>query len=328
MSLLLPALSSGRAFAEATSSDKAAAEALFDQGVALLRNHQYKEACEKLETSQKIDPAVGTLLYLGECYERQGRTASAWVMFREASSLAQTNGQSERSKLAAQRAERLEPDLAYLAVSVAPEARVPGLVVRRGNDVVKPELFGVSIPMDPGDIQLEASAPGYAPFTETVSVTPREHRQASIPALLALPTPVSNAPALPPQSPVLTNAPPPSVEPVKYVRKPSPLAYVLGGVGIVGLGVGSYFGVKAIQRNNQAKDDYGCSGGACTEERGVALSDQALTAARISNVAFAAGGALLVSGIVLYIAAPRRPETALSLVPTPSGAAVFLKSAF
>ena len=49
--------------AQSTSGDKAAAEALFDQGVSLLRGRRYKEACEKLETSQKIDPAVGTLLY-------------------------------------------------------------------------------------------------------------------------------------------------------------------------------------------------------------------------------------------------------------------------
>ena len=59
------------------ASDKAAAEALFDQGVRLMKQNNFAEACPKLEESDRIDPAVGTLLYLGECYERVGKTASA-----------------------------------------------------------------------------------------------------------------------------------------------------------------------------------------------------------------------------------------------------------
>ena len=56
-----------------SSSDKAAAEALFDQGVRLMKQNSFSDACPKLEESERIDPAVGTLLYLGECYERVGK---------------------------------------------------------------------------------------------------------------------------------------------------------------------------------------------------------------------------------------------------------------
>jgi serine/threonine-protein kinase len=107
-------LSAPWAHAEATSAEKAAAEALFDQGVALLRAHDYRGAATKLEASQRIEPAIGTLLYLGECYERLGRTASAWAMFREAGSMARRAGDIDRAKLAGERAARLEPELAYL----------------------------------------------------------------------------------------------------------------------------------------------------------------------------------------------------------------------
>jgi hypothetical protein len=64
--LLLQTLS---AAGQTGASDKAAAEALFDQGVRLMKQNSFAEACPKLEESDRIDPAVGTLLYLGECYD-------------------------------------------------------------------------------------------------------------------------------------------------------------------------------------------------------------------------------------------------------------------
>src|SRR6187431_1087071 len=113
LTLLTPALGlalyAGSAAAQASASDKAAAEALFDQGVRLMKQNGFAEACPKLEESYRIDPAVGTLLYLGECYERVGKTASAWATFREAASLATNSGQPDRARVAAARAQELEP---------------------------------------------------------------------------------------------------------------------------------------------------------------------------------------------------------------------------
>src|SRR5262249_13171001 len=94
------ALGATPALAQTSASDKAAAEALFDQGVRLMKQNSFADACPKLEESERIDPAVGTLLYLGECYERVGKTASAWATFREAASLASTSNQADRARVA------------------------------------------------------------------------------------------------------------------------------------------------------------------------------------------------------------------------------------
>src|SRR5580700_7484247 len=80
-------LGSATAAAQATT-DSAKAEALFREASRLLAKKQYPEACAKFAESKRLEPGIGVTLYLGDCYERVGRTASAWAAFRDAEALA------------------------------------------------------------------------------------------------------------------------------------------------------------------------------------------------------------------------------------------------
>src|SRR3954469_8263227 len=103
--------------AEPTSSDKAAAEGLFSDARRLMVAGKFQEACPKLEASQRLDPAVGTVLNLADCYERSGRTASAWMEFLEAASAARQSGSADREAEARGRASALESRLSYLVIT-------------------------------------------------------------------------------------------------------------------------------------------------------------------------------------------------------------------
>src|SRR5882757_7685464 len=94
--------------ARAQSADKATAEVLFNQGRALLAEGKLAEACPKLAESLRLDTGIGTMLYLAECYERSGKTASAWAEFREAQATASKEGDA-REHIAKDRADLLEP---------------------------------------------------------------------------------------------------------------------------------------------------------------------------------------------------------------------------
>ena len=72
--------------------EQAAAEALFQEARQLMKTGAYAEACPKLFDSNRLDTAVGTLLYLGECYEKSGKTASAWTTFLAAAESAHRTG--------------------------------------------------------------------------------------------------------------------------------------------------------------------------------------------------------------------------------------------
>src|SRR4051812_31669550 len=178
-------LLASHARAEASASQKAAAEALFDDGVKAMKSGHFAEACPKLEESERIDPGIGTLLYLGECYEKTGRTASAWATFREAASAAQAQGETERTRVASSRADRLQPGLSKLTIRVAPEtAQLASLRITRDNAVLVNALFGVAIPVDPGKYHIVATAEGFQNFETELEVGPNGDSKAlEIPTL-------------------------------------------------------------------------------------------------------------------------------------------------
>jgi hypothetical protein len=63
-------------------NNPAAAEALFDQARAAMAAGSYDIACARFRDSDKLDPAVGTRFNLADCEEKRGRLATAWSLFR------------------------------------------------------------------------------------------------------------------------------------------------------------------------------------------------------------------------------------------------------
>lgn len=304
------------AAAQPSAASKASAEALFDDALALMKAGSLEQACPKLEASQRIDPAVGTLLYLAECYEKTGRTASAWVTFREAAALARSMSQAPRANVAQARADRLQPELTRLTVEVSPETRaLPGLRVRCGAVVLEPELYGVPVPVDPGEVRIEATAPGYQAFVLPMQIEARGRGAVAIPALLPLPASARPGTAGPESAPASSmastaageaSAPLPASD--RADRKFPVVPIVLGSIGVVGLGVGTYFGLKAISDASDARDL--CPNGKCTEQRGEDRMEDARSAATVSNVAVGLGLAAVASGVIVYWLQPGTPDTA------------------
>jgi hypothetical protein len=72
----------------------------------------------------------------------------------------------------------------------------------------------------------------------------------------------------------------------------------VAAVGVASVGVGGGFGLTAMSRQRTAND--ACDGNACTTQAGVDAAHAARRAATVSNIGFAAGGALLATGAAMF----------------------------
>lgn len=280
---LVLALAPTSARAQAGSPDRAAAESLFAEGRELLGAGEYRRACAKLEASQKLEPALGTQLNLAHCYEKLGRTASAWAEFKGAAARAQRSGDALRKRTAHDRAAALEPRLCRLAF----EAADPSVTVLQNGRPLSSAVLGNTIPIDPGTYRFEASAPGKLPWSQSLEIR-REGELATL-----------RIPALEPAPP---GQPPPAPQPPPMTAEPNGqrvLAWTLGGVGVAGLATGAVFGVLASsswKKAEQSCDDYPY---ACTLD-GIEHGNAASTRADVATAAFAVGAAALGTSLLLF----------------------------
>jgi hypothetical protein len=298
--MLLTTLAGIAASPVARADDSAAAQALFDQAKKAMAAHRYAEACPKLEESLRLQEAVGTLLNLADCYEKEGKLASAWSRFLEVATKARAAGQSARARIGRDRAAALAPKLSNLVIDVA-TSRAEGLEVRRDGTLVGEAEWGSAIPADAGTHEIEATAPGRKPWSETVLVTDgATTARVSVPDLERIPV----EPPAPTAAPV-----PESVQP-EPVATPSEsrhhgnglkiAAIVVGGLGIAGVGVGTAFGLMSLVDHNDASKICPAPG-PCSGADGVAAWHKAYDAGNVANIAFIAGGAGLAAGTVLWV---------------------------
>jgi hypothetical protein len=295
-----------RAEAQVSTDDRVAAESLFSDARRLMQAGDYEHACPKLEASRRLEPALGTTLNLGDCYEKLGRTASAWAEFRGAAAEAQKAGDAVRKTTALERAAALEPKLSRLQINVAD----PSVSVLRNGDPVSAAVIGSAIPVDPGSYRLEARAPGKAAWTREVVV-----RGAG--AIVQVDVPALEDDAGAPEELPAAGEGPLSAGPAPMIDQgpDHTLAWVLGGVGVASLAVGATFGLMASSNWSKAKDgcdDYpfGC------EDDAVAQADDASTQATLATVAFIVGGAALGTSVVLFVTSSDEPGAEVAFTPT------------
>jgi len=334
--LVLAAPVAARAQGDASPShdaDVTRAESLFNAAKALLEAGQNADACAKFAESKRLAVGLGVTLYLADCYERIGRTASAWTEFRSAEGLARQRG-DRRAEVARGRAQAIEPKLDRLTIAVAPSVPRADLQVLRDGVAVPPEEWGVAVPVDPGDHVVVASAPGHVQRTVAAHLGPEASTAtvhidrledapvAPLPAVAVLPGPSpETAPPAPGPSADGTSAP-------DWTRRW--VGVGIGGAGVVGIGVGAAFGWIAKSKLDESNDGP-CDATDHCSTAGRTLRHDAGSAATVSTIAFAAGGAALAAGLVIYLTAPRGPASSgLALAPlaSPGGGGGVLEGRF
>ena len=282
---LLALLTAGPAWAEPNSDERALA--LFHEGRALLLEGRLAEACPKLEESQRLAPSGGKILNLALCHEQVGLLARSWTEFHEAIAFARRESRSDREQAADSHIRALEPRLSRLTISVPEQSRVEGLRIEHQGRELTEVSWSKAVPVDGGEHQVRATAPGRRPFATTLRIASESDQQTveiplleaevesrimppAAPALTALPLPTSLA--MPRSVPAPSPSPGPTVDASGTKRT---IAWTVGAAGLAQWGAAGYFGIRAFQKNADADSE--CPNSQCTN-RGVTAGDQAHTA--------------------------------------------------
>ncbi|MEN9581472.1 MAG: hypothetical protein RJA70_4481 [Pseudomonadota bacterium] len=313
-------------------ADRAAAEALFDQALKLLDAGNPQAACPKLEESQRMDPGVGTLLYLADCYRAVGRTASAWATFLQASYEAKDAGQTDRQQIAEEQAQAMKSTLSKIVLRVtSPDSA--GLIIRNDGQELGRPLWGSEVPVDPGEHTFEAKADGKKAWTRTVLVAQGPGvTEVQIPMLedapVAVAAPVREGTSA--TQPALQQPPATALDQDPRGSSQTTWAWVSIAAGGAALAGGGVFSVLAMSDNGRADEFCRKDAPSACGEQGVTLGKSAEKNAQIATLLSGAGGALAVTGVILLLTAPSDSDSALSLSPVVGNgeASVWLNGTF
>lgn len=288
------------------------AEGLFSEGKALMEAKRLPEACVKLEQSQRLDPAAGTLLALAYCWEQAGLLASARRTYFAAAKLAEANAQEERVKAAKARAAALATRVSTLTLVIPPGlSDLEGFELKLNSSDIDRAALGAALPLDHGTYTVVVSAKGRRSWSTTVELRDEGQQQVlTIPMLDPAPAPTPPTPKIPPPKVVSVASPPPPLRKPNSLRIAS-LAAALGGVA--GLGIGSVYGLKAASERDQSNAAGHCNQRGC-DAQGLALRQEALSSARISTALFVGGAALLTGAAALYLFSDRSENGSVSSI--------------
>ncbi len=299
---------------------KVLAQELFDAAMLLMKQNNHKDACPKLEESQRLDEQIGTLFYLAECQEHTGLLASAWASFVSAADKAAAAKKPGHAKEAQARADALKVRLNKLLILVPDEIlKAPGFELRRGEVVVGAAQLGVPLPIDNGKHVIQVSATGRRAWSTTVEIAGESATiTVSVPPLKEEPVvgPVATATATATVR-AAAAAPPPDAG----WSTPRKVAIALGAAGIAGVIAGGVMGGLAAGRAS-ASGQFCVAGVSGAQDRclaeGAKLRDEAGVFAGAANAGIIAGAVLATAGVVVWLVAPGTEKAAAATTKKPA----------
>jgi hypothetical protein len=252
---------------------KAAAEALFQQGIEALQAGKTAEACDKLAESVATIPDSGAKGALAECYTTLGHLSEAWELWRDLTSSAPT---ADLRADAAKNAAALDKQLARVVIHV--RGAVPNGLVVTLNDKPVVATSADEHRVTPGSLTVVAESPEIERWTQTLTARPGEKLDVDIRALVSR-TAMAH----------------------RHRGRVIGLGFV--GAGALAIGVGTVFGGLAYADSRSASSSCGGDTGHC-KSAGYASAQRDLDSARsrasISTYAFGAGVLAAATGAIIY----------------------------
>ncbi len=309
---------SAPAFAQ--SDSKAAARVHFQKGVTAFNERRYSDAADEFDTAYRLSPAFVVLYNIGQVNVALGNPVEAVKAFDEYLEQGAASVSRERREEVQAEIEEQRAHIGALKIASRPEqaeVRVDGKLI---GTTPLPEPFRVKA----GHHTVEAMLAPHQPELREVEVPGQSTLDIEFSFDEVSATPAAAPVAPQPPAPVVVrveSVPEPAtvrteVVPVERVRSGPSInwlrvtGYVVAAGGVV---VGTIGGIYALEGANKASDARARMAAATTpEEYDAAVPDYELGKARNQRgwIIAACGGAGVIAGLLLVVAAPDRNGTA------------------
>jgi hypothetical protein len=197
------------------------------------------------------------------------------------------------------------PTLIFAAKD-ASGADISAVRVSMDGEPLAERLEGLALSVDPGEHTFTFEAAGQAPFTKKIVILEAQKDRRE---LVTIGTPTTPPVTAAPHVPGATEA-----EGGLGVQKA--LAIACGGLGFVGLGVGTAFGLVALSKKSDAQS---VCPNECATQADVNKWSDAKSAGNLSTIAFLVGGVALAAGAALWFTAKptssKRPSAQMGVGP-------------
>lgn len=319
LALSLSLALSSPALAETTAEN---AKERFVEAQALYDAGQFGAALPLFQEVYDVTQSPNAQLYIARSLRELGRTIEAYEAMAGLLKLATERAATEdkyvptRDAAAAELA-LLEQRIGRVVVAFADPP--PDLSVRVGGQSITADRIGAAIPVAPGDITIEAEAPGMKTEQKTISVA--AGRIETVALVLS-----------PLDSPDTPGAPTPKPEEGGGLTGLQIAGIVTAGVGVVGLGVFAITGAMSQGKFNDV--EAACNGQRCTDPAFADDIDSGKTLETVANVSLVAGGVLLLAGAGMIVfggddgGSKLEAKSTLVLEPSPTGASIRWSGAF
>lgn len=312
-----------------SDEERANARALADQGVQAFSEGRWQDTVDLFDRAEALIDAPTHLLYSARAHAKLHHYVKARELYlritRQQLATDAPKAFVKAQAAALQELKDVEPRIGQLTITVhGPDPKLAQVTL--DGSPVHSALIGVARPIDPGEHQVHAQAPGFVPQTKKVTVDDAGKVSVTLElAAGAAPAAESAAPGIAPSqqaSPTpaalgpITTA---DAASVKGSNTPRIASYVAFGVGAVGLGVGTFFGLSSKSKRSQADDAFEQCGGetGCMNDDPLAqqvseLDASARTRKTISIVGFVVGGLGVGTGVALFVLSRRHDEAPAS----------------
>jgi serine/threonine-protein kinase len=281
-------------------------------GYALKQAGDCRGAIAHLARSFQLDAKPKALLNLSDCEQRIGDLVAAQGHAAAGRSLARQENEAELVRVADEQLTEIETRLPQLTITLA-QGTPQDCEVFRDGARIEPASLLVPVGVNPGTHTIAVRAPGYGERRVEVNLEEGARRQIEVAPGDPLVTAVPSARPGPPVAPALQR----SARSMPDARRPWPaskiVAIALAGAGVISVGIGSFYGLDAIAKKNEALQK-GCNSHfLCRAGDGLQLAQDGYSKARVADIAFGIGAASLLGAVVLWV-------MHTSDTPAPSGA--------